>query len=311
MAIHDHIIEAFQTLGGDRTIDEIDNWIKRNHGANWTRSSISTTMADMVPTRLGGNRTSTVPNNKRVLQRVTRGTYRLITNKTKKTFNPLRKLKTIFARSPQPTKELDIKITGTPTPFANPGEKEWKNQLNKQIPPSTGGDEKGVTININYNGRGDLDNLLEPILSVLVNKKNWFHGKRPNIQWITATKQTGTPGCTIKTSTNPNPPPHTGTPIYTTTYQGTLPNKTNQQLLKHIQQTYQQKPANTPITVELTYTGTKINLGDIATGPVKSTIDNLQPILGGPTNNPDDHKITKLQIHKTTGSKTLHIRVTK
>ncbi|MDI6782992.1 MAG: hypothetical protein QME64_02725 [bacterium] len=69
------IIEAFQALGGERTIREIEDWVKNKYGASW--KSLSTAMADMVPLSLGGNPSSQVQDRLRVLERVGKGIYRL------------------------------------------------------------------------------------------------------------------------------------------------------------------------------------------------------------------------------------------
>ena len=70
------IIEAFQALGGVKTKNEIEDWVSREYGNRW--KDFGTRMADMVPLPLGGNRSSSVPERLRVLERVSRGEYRLI-----------------------------------------------------------------------------------------------------------------------------------------------------------------------------------------------------------------------------------------
>jgi len=70
------IIAAFQKLGGERTIQEIEDWATATNGARW--KDFSTQMADMLPLSHGGNGTSSVPDYFRVLERIRRGTYCLI-----------------------------------------------------------------------------------------------------------------------------------------------------------------------------------------------------------------------------------------
>lgn len=72
----DAIISAFQILGGERPIREIEDWVKRTYGYKW--KDFGTRMADMVPKSHGGNNSSTIPDNQRVLARVNRGIYILI-----------------------------------------------------------------------------------------------------------------------------------------------------------------------------------------------------------------------------------------
>jgi hypothetical protein len=71
------IIEAFLALGGTRSISEIKSWVDEKYGLNkW--KDFGTTMADMVPQIFGGNKTSTIPEDLRILEKVDRGLYRLI-----------------------------------------------------------------------------------------------------------------------------------------------------------------------------------------------------------------------------------------
>jgi len=73
---HEAIIEAFKNLGGIRTAAEIEVWLTKKYGLRWVY--YSTRMADMVPERLGGNSSSTVPDEFRVLTRISKGEYALI-----------------------------------------------------------------------------------------------------------------------------------------------------------------------------------------------------------------------------------------
>jgi hypothetical protein len=70
------IIEALECLGGEGTIKEIDQLISVAYPDRWKDSG--TALADMVPVYLGGNQSSSVRDEYRILQKVSRGTYRLI-----------------------------------------------------------------------------------------------------------------------------------------------------------------------------------------------------------------------------------------
>nr|WP_304220246.1 hypothetical protein [Fredinandcohnia onubensis] len=67
------IIDAFKSLKGERTIQEIRDWIIFNYDCQW--KDIGTAMADMVLESEGGNKSSQVPAPYRVLRRVSRGKY--------------------------------------------------------------------------------------------------------------------------------------------------------------------------------------------------------------------------------------------
>lgn len=70
------VIDAFNHLGGIRTIREIEDWVTLTYGGRW--KSFGTCLADMVSVSYGGNPTSTISNEFRILKRVGRGTYCLI-----------------------------------------------------------------------------------------------------------------------------------------------------------------------------------------------------------------------------------------
>ncbi|RKY52475.1 MAG: hypothetical protein DRP89_07635 [Candidatus Neomarinimicrobiota bacterium] len=73
---YEAIIEAFEVLGGVRTIEEIKNWVSRKYENRW--KDFGTAMADMVPLSLGGNHSSSAPDRLRVLERVSKGKYSLL-----------------------------------------------------------------------------------------------------------------------------------------------------------------------------------------------------------------------------------------
>ncbi|MHC9538582.1 MAG: hypothetical protein AB9903_03600 [Vulcanimicrobiota bacterium] len=74
------IIEAFKNLGGVRDIEEITEWVNEKYGECW--KDFGTSMADMVAQSHGGNSSSTLREELRILERVNLGKYRIIT-KTK------------------------------------------------------------------------------------------------------------------------------------------------------------------------------------------------------------------------------------
>lgn len=51
-------------------------------------------------------------------------------------------------------------------------------------------------------------------------------------------------------------------------------------------------------SLRLQFGGNKVNIGDIVTGKVKSTIDCLYPLIGGKRGDPEDYKIDFLQVEK-------------
>jgi hypothetical protein len=72
------IILALEGLGGEGKISEVNEWIQKHYPNTW--KGVGTAIADMVPKSLGGNSSSTVSDEYRVLKRVAPGKYRLYQN---------------------------------------------------------------------------------------------------------------------------------------------------------------------------------------------------------------------------------------
>jgi hypothetical protein len=264
-------------------------------------------MADMVPKRYGGNSSSGVPSRKRVLRRVRPGVYSLISRTS-----PVSPKRQKVNRTKIVSKVLNVFVKGTPAPWANPGESNWKNAMRRQVPKA--GDAnglKGLVMEFGYRGRGDLDNLCEPVFSIVVNEKRWFGGRRSNIEWWIASKESKRAGCKIVTSSDESPKVDFGKVVFEGRYKGSLPKRAiNESMLDWMKKSYVTQPVVGMVGVELCFEGHRINLGDISTGPVKSCIDCLQPILGGPEGNPDDGRISDLLVKKVKGnSRSVMIRI--
>lgn len=88
-------------------------------------------------------------------------------------------------------------VAGDPATFATPREQEWKETLARALPAGQGRGAVGLALQFVLKDpapRGyavDLDNLCEPVFSVLVNRLGWFKGRRPDIRWWHAAKKTG------------------------------------------------------------------------------------------------------------------------
>lgn len=76
MKCNEAIIQALRELGGEASIQEVKELVERNHPNTW--KDISTVMADMVPVSRGGNGSSLLREDTRVLVRVARGRYRFL-----------------------------------------------------------------------------------------------------------------------------------------------------------------------------------------------------------------------------------------
>ena len=126
---------------------------------------------------------------------------------------------------------VSFEIEGRPATFATAGEKPWKSVLAASLPnPCMGGRELGLTARFVLPTLApaghplDVDNLCEPLFSVLVNRIGWFGGARPNIRWWLASKEVGPkPGCRLSLSADPAPPRDTRPALLAVTYVGTFP----------------------------------------------------------------------------------------
>jgi len=200
-------------------------------------------------------------------------------------------------------------IPGFPATFATAREAPWREALEKALPNAPDGVIPiGVLLSFSVEattrgGQGfDLDNLCEPVFSVLVNRKGFFGGKRPNIRWWHASRRVASPGgCRIEPSNHNSPPQLEGDVVFAGKYQGELPRSASETAIAHwIETTGSQcqiLPEDT-IAVSLDFGTPSINIGDFATGRVKSVIDNLYPILGGVAGAPDDWRISELCVAK-------------
>lgn len=208
---------------------------------------------------------------------------------------------------------LDLWIPGIPATFATRGELPWRTALAAAIPP--GPDQLqvgGLEIEFGLVGArsgahaADLDNLLEPLFSVLVNAKGWFSGRRPNIRWFSAKKFYGREsGCHITLGSAPTGAgPSVGPPpIFAATYTGPLPRSARDAMFA-AWVTRQRAPAGGKswYSVALRFADLSTNLGDISTGKLKSTLDCLWPVLGGSPGAPEDWRVTSLCAEKGAGS---------
>jgi hypothetical protein len=65
---------ALESMGGEGSIQEVQDWARRSHPGALTDSTISTAMADLASP---GNPSSTYPTTARFLERTGRGRYRI------------------------------------------------------------------------------------------------------------------------------------------------------------------------------------------------------------------------------------------
>lgn len=205
---------------------------------------------------------------------------------------------------------LRVWIPGNPATFATAGEKPWKEELLRTIPEcASSSGEAGVILvfrlaTLSPHGQPlDLDNLCEPVFSVLVNRLGWFGKHRPNIQWWAARKGVGSEtGCKLRILREARP--RIGAafpPLFDSIYQGPLPTSAQDPMLSEwVQNEMDPRKGgdSRQFAARLRFGTTHINLGEISAGPVKSIIDSLYPIVGGKAGSPEDWRIQALGVEK-------------
>ena len=203
-----------------------------------------------------------------------------------------------------------FKISGRPATFATAGEKPWKAAIEQQAPrPNPGVQERGMELafelpSLAPNGVPlDLDNLCEPVFSSLVNRLGWFAGRRPNLAWWHATKQAAErSGCEVRISNEGPLQPAPRSKGFAGTYVGPLPRSARaEEVAEWARRVLGGQDAlddGADLACFLGFGSPRVNIGDISTGPVKSVIDCLYPVLGGRVGAPADWRIQELFVCK-------------
>ena len=185
--------------------------------------------------------------------------------------------------TPNLPKQISFYVHGEPSSFSTAREKPWKMNLEQQLPSrDQNGFEKGLVIDfylesMTVNGQFfDVDNLCEPVFSVLINNKGWFNGKRPNIQWFRASKiKDKKSGCNFRLTASKEPERNIvfKNTIFDKIYSGDLPKSaTDDEFISWIKQNSTEVKHSPSFYLNIEFGGRKINLGDIATGRIKSII---------------------------------------
>lgn len=209
-------------------------------------------------------------------------------------------------------------VSGIPATFATRGEKDWKEKIVASLPG--GIDGVGLSMQFvlpehdGYKRQSDVDNYAEPAFSAVINNLNWMNGKRPNLLFWSAEKIYGSPtGMNISAlSLVPERIERDGV-IFDSVYEGDFPRGTKNSKVPEWIDSHKnlRKPGSGDcFAVRLQFASKKVNLGDIATGPVKSIIDGLYPLIGGTRAAPEDWRIVRLQVHKHDQSLRNGLRVT-
>lgn len=193
-------------------------------------------------------------------------------------------------------------VPGDPVSFAGGArEKRWREALLDHVPEAPAITEQtGLAIEfaVRNPDRQDIDNLAEPVLSVVVNKRGWFGERRPNLRWLALRKDPSTsPGCRIRPLHAPPSEwlPRTGA-ILDGVYRGPAPaSATSVEFTAWVAQRCPSH-ADARYAALLRFADQRLNLGDIATGTVKSLIDCMWPVWGGSADRPADTRLDRVVV---------------
>jgi hypothetical protein len=127
--------------------------------------------------------------------------------------------------------QVTFRVKGLPATHSTKGEKSWRDAMITQIPlPSLETQEAGLILSFLLESlvrRGhplDVENLCEPALCGLINRKGWFRGSRPFIRWLRATKAVASiTGCEITITSKHAPDLPVEAPDWDEVYTGKLP----------------------------------------------------------------------------------------
>ncbi len=198
-------------------------------------------------------------------------------------------------------------VHGVPATFATKGEIPWRKALEHAICSIPIPSNENFGLNLKFilptltpnNQPLDVDNLCEPVFSVLINKLGWFGGKPSGLQFSVETK---IPLEMTRVF---------GNLLFDAVFEGELPRKATDNnipsWLNSLKKFDQQN--NDRFVIRLQFGGLKLNIGNIATGEVKSIIDCLYPVIGGLKGKPEDWRVDVLQVEKGTTNLNDSVRI--
>jgi hypothetical protein len=168
-------------------------------------------------------------------------------------------------------------------------------------------EREAITVEFSLSGAqeggraSDLDNLLDPVFSVVINRLGWCGGRRPNLRWIAAEKTYRSPTgarITLESGSPSWPRTEAGDVLLHDLYEGSLPRAATDTDFANWVRAAQIRRVEGKVAVRLSFAILKVNLGEIATGPVKPLLDGLWPVLGGNPAAPHDWRVGALLLEK-------------
>src|SRR5262245_48108007 len=200
-------------------------------------------------------------------------------------------------------------VRGRPVGYSSgAAEQEWKAKVREVVPTAPkmhGGTGLFVDFLISAptaQAPGfDLDNLLDPVLSAVINGQGWFGGHRPNLRWLAAQKKTTAEPAACMAVRNEVPrlwAESDATVALDDVYPGAAPSADDvEEYAAWIERHMLRRLVSETVGVRLDFADTRVNLGEV-TGKAKVLVDGLWPILGGRRSYPDDSRVAALIMRK-------------
>ncbi len=202
-------------------------------------------------------------------------------------------------------------VTGRPVGYSSgDAEREWKDLIRAAVPLAGTAQPAGSGLFADFSIQQPspratgfaIDNLLDPVLSAVINGQGWFGGHRPNLSWVAAQKRVqAEPG--VRLAVLPNPPRlwqgSDADVAFDSAYPDDLPTAGSIDEYAVWVDRHMLRPLpKGAVGVAIEMADAEVNLGDIAGGVIKVLIDGLWPILGGHRGVPHDRRITSMVVRK-------------
>jgi hypothetical protein len=203
-------------------------------------------------------------------------------------------------------KANELWVPGIPAFPSTPKEKEWTDRLIHHASASVAGSQLQMRFKMTAEAAeaAELDLLCEPVFQSLIQRMGWSGGSRTQLLYWNASKEAAEPtgvqiksdAAVIKALEELN-----GEPILDFLFEGTFPQKAKDPYLSDLLMKLQFKAShpNPKYAVRLQFGGSKINIAEVTSGPVKAIIDSLYPIVGGEAGKPEDWRIQQLEVAKS------------
>ena len=211
-----------------------------------------------------------------------------------------------------------IWIPGRPATFATAMEKPWKEHLLQVVSAAAPAsfDRRDLAFRLPpamMASEGyDLDNLCDPVFTVLATRLGWFGGRQTNIKAWRARKTAAEPsGLLIKPLPEAVSPEGASMVLFDGKYAGPLPGSAKSPGMPAWLLGMGRMPEiKGPCGMALSFVNIGRSIASLSDGLVKHVVDCLYPLYGGPRGNPFDHRIHELIVERLNSeAQAKHVRV--